>query len=34
MTGKEVIIYYLGTYNSFCASDVVALIGVIVISIN
>lgn len=34
MMGKEVIIYYLGMYNSFCVLDVVVLIGVIVISIN
>lgn len=32
--GKEAIIYYLGMHNSFCALDVAALIGAIVISIN
>ncbi|EMU8484774.1 protein ren, partial [Escherichia coli] len=25
MTGKEAIIHYLGTHNSFCAPDVAAL---------
>lgn len=27
MTGKEAIIHYLGTHNSFCAPDVAALTG-------
>ncbi|MCM5287165.1 protein ren, partial [Escherichia coli] len=34
MTGKEVIIHYLGTHNSFCAPDVAALTGATVTSIN
>ncbi|MDE5261227.1 protein ren, partial [Escherichia coli] len=27
MTGKEAIIYYLGTHKSFCAQDVAAVTG-------
>ena len=34
MTGKEAIIHYLGTHNSFCAPDVAALTGATVTSIN
>lgn len=34
MTGKEAIIYYLGTHKSFCAQDVAAATGVIVTCIN
>lgn len=29
MTGKEAIIHYLGTHNSFCAPDVAALLEII-----
>lgn len=31
MTGKEAIIHYLGTHNSFCAPDVAVTNGAIVI---
>ena len=34
MTGKEAIIHYLGTHNSFCAPDVAATTGVTLTSIN
>lgn len=34
MTGKEAIIYYLGTHKSFCAQDVTAVTGATVTSIN
>ncbi|MDD8553295.1 hypothetical protein LAX20_26365, partial [Escherichia coli] len=34
MTGKEAIIHYLRTHNSFCAPDVAALTGATVTSIN
>ncbi len=35
MTGKEAIIHYTGTHNSFCAPDVAAaLTGATVTSIN
>ncbi len=34
MTGKEAIIYYLGTHKSFCAQDVAAATGVTVTCIN
>ncbi len=34
MTGKEAIIYYLGTHKSFCAQDVAAVTGATVTSIN